>query len=274
MEIKYICTYWGSEHLSPDEFVHRAMDAGYDGVELNIPFDDSFTTSLRKAVSDQGAALIAQQWLPPASETLDAYRGRMRAYLEHLVAQNPLFINSHTGKDYFSFEENCRVLEDTLEISRRSGVPILHETHRGRFAFHTYSLLPYLEKYPQLALTADFSHFCAVSESLLEDQEEALDRIMDRSRYIHARVGSDQSAQVNHPFAPEWRYTLERFTSWWQEIINRARVGGEKVFYMCPEFGPAPYIQAEPFTQKPVVDQWEVNVQMTHYLKERLSQPL
>lgn len=149
MEIKYICTYWGSEHLSPDEFIRRAMDAGFDGVEMNIPFDDSFATSLRKAVSDQGAVLIAQQWLAPASESVDAYRKRMRTYLEHLVAQNPRFINSHTGKDYFSFEDNCSILEDTLAISRHSGVPIIHETHRGRFAFHTHSLLPYMEKHPE-----------------------------------------------------------------------------------------------------------------------------
>jgi hypothetical protein len=271
MEIIYICTYWGSEHLPPDEFVRKAMDAGYNGVEMNIPFDDSFTTGLEKAVFDQGAVLIAQQWLPPASETFDAYRTRMRAYLEHLVAQNPIFINSHTGKDYFSFGDNCSLIEDTQEIARRSGIPIIHETHRGRFAFHTHSLLPYLERYHQLAFNADFSHFCSVSESLLEDQELALDMIMDRCSYIHARVGSDQSAQVNHPFAPEWSSTLKRFTSWWQEIINRAKARGEEVFYICPEFGPSPYIQTEPFTQKPVVDQWEINVQMKHYLKETLS---
>jgi hypothetical protein len=271
MEIKYICTYWGSDQLTPDEFVSKAMDAGYDGVEMNIPFDASFTSKLIKAVNVHGAVLIAQQWLPPASETVDSYRSRMKDYLEHLVAHDPLFINSHTGKDYFSFQENCSILEDTQEIASRSGIPILHETHRGRFAFHTHSLLPYLDKFPQLALNADFSHFCNVSESLLEDQEAALGRIMDRSSYIHARVGSDQSAQVNHPFAPEWRSTLQRFTSWWQEIIDRAKAGGEEVFYICPEFGPSPYIQSEPFTQKPVVDQWEINLQMKHFLKETLS---
>ena len=71
MDIKYICTYWGSEQKEVEQFVAAALDAGYDGVELNIPLNRSITESLRKAVSDLGAELIAQQWLPPARESVE-----------------------------------------------------------------------------------------------------------------------------------------------------------------------------------------------------------
>ncbi len=271
MEIKYICTFWGQDQSKVADFVTRAMNKGYDGIELNVPFDTQFVSDLLRAVEINNAALIAQQWLPPEKETVDQYKNRMIKYLTHLARLYPLFINSHTGKDYFSFEDNCRLIEVCQQISGDTGIQIIHETHRGRFAFHAHSLIPYMEKYPGLEFNADFSHFCSVSESLLEDQEDILKKIIARARYIHARVGSDQSAQVNHPFAPEWESTLNRFTGWWQKTIDEARKRGDKVFYICPEFGPAPYMPTLPFTQKPVSDQWEINVQMMQHLKNHLE---
>lgn len=270
MAVKYICPYWGIEHLTPDAFVGKAMDAGYDGVELNLPDDASFVASLSSALQTHNAVFVAQQWLPPADESFSRYRHRMTSYLNRLADAGPSFINSHTGKDYFSFDENCQLIEACGAISSRKGVPIVHETHRGRFAFHARSVIPYLERYPDLALNADLSHFCVVSESLLEDQEALLETIIRRSHYVHARVGCDQAPQVNHPFAPEWESTRLRFLRWWQRIIDAAYQRGQETFCVCPEFGPAPYMPALPFTQRPVADQWETNLEMLEFLKENL----
>lgn len=270
MEIKFICTFWGQEQTHPANFVEKALSAGYDGIEMNIPDDQSFTRELSASVDQNKTILIAQQWLPPARENVDQYRQRMSDYLLRLASFSPVFINSHTGKDFFSFEENCSLIEKARDIAEKTGISIIHETHRGRFSHHAASLLPYLQKYPGLKLNADFSHFCTVSESLLEDQEDILDQIMPAVRYIHSRIGFDQAPQVNHPFAPEWEPTLDRFVSWWQKIIDQAKKRGDSVFHICPEFGPAPYMPALPFTGKPVSDQWQINVDMMHYLKSKL----
>lgn len=271
MEIKFICTYWGQQHTPVTKFVDQAMAAGYDGIELNVPSEEEFISALSAAVKKNNAILIAQQWIPPAIESVEQYRTRMAAFLNHLASLSPLFINSHTGKDYFTFDENCSLIETCKSISEKTGVRIIHETHRGRFTHHAASLLPYLEKYPELEINADLSHFCIVSESLLEDQEDILEKIMPAVRYIHSRVGFDQAAQVNHPFAPEWESTLNRFVSWWQKIVDQAKERGEKVFHICPEFGPAPYMPSLPFTRQPVSDQWQINLDMMHYLKKRLK---
>lgn len=270
MELKFICTYWGQQDTAVETFVEKALSAGYDGIEMNVPMNEQVSRNLKKAVVQNKAILIAQQWIPPASESVEAYRERISAYLLHLASLSPVFINSHTGKDYFSFEDNCSIIESCKKISEKTGVRIVHETHRGRFSHHAASLLHYLQKYPELEINADFSHFCTVSESLLEDQEDILDRIIPAVRYIHSRVGSEESAQVNHPFAPEWESNLIRFVSWWQKILDQAKERGEKVFHICPEFGPAPYMQALPFTRQPVADQWQINVDMMHYLKNKL----
>ena len=71
-----------------------------------------------------------------------------------------------------------------------------------------------------MKLIADFSHFCVVSESNLEDQKELLERVLPNIKHIHARVGFEQSPQVNNPFAPEWENHLNRYMNWWKKIIE------------------------------------------------------
>jgi hypothetical protein len=46
-------------------------------------------------------------------------------------AARPLFINSQTGKDYFTFEQNCRLLDLTAALEAETGIQIVHEIHRG-----------------------------------------------------------------------------------------------------------------------------------------------
>ncbi|WP_297086488.1 TIM barrel protein [uncultured Draconibacterium sp.] len=270
MQVKYLCPYWGSSHLSAKQFISKALRAGYDGVEINLPDDTNFDIELKEALAETACDFIGQQWLPPATETFEQYRQRMLQKLKRLVALKPQFINAHTGKDFFSFAENCSLIETCFQLSQSSGINIVHETHRGRFNFQLATSLRYIDKFPELKFNADFSHFCAVSESLLEDQEQALEKLLPHCRYIHARVGFDQSAQVNDPFAPEWQYHLERFVQWWQKIIDLAKLRNEKEFFICPEFGPFPYIQQLPYTKKETVDQWDTNVKMMEFLKSKL----
>src|SRR5690606_35819685 len=103
----------------------------------------------------------------------DGYLRNFRENLQQLAAYKPVLINCHTGKDHFSFEQNQALIQAAEEVSRESGIPILHETHRGRFSFAAHITRDYLNKIPGLRLTLDISHWCNVHESLLEDQDEA-----------------------------------------------------------------------------------------------------
>jgi sugar phosphate isomerase/epimerase len=273
MEIKYVCPYWGQEGLSPNHFFQKVVTEGYDGVEINLPESESFlgpfATELEAVRKQKGDfVFIAQQVLSPAQESVDEYIRRTTQRLEFLVQQQPLFINAHTGKDHFSFDDNCRVIEATLNIAARSGTRILHETHRGRFAFHAATLLPYLERFPELELTADFSHWCTVSESLLEDQQAIIEQVIPHVAHIHARVGYEHGPQVADPSAPEWEQHRARFLCWWFKILSHQKKKGTTQFTICPEAGPAPYMPAVPFTGQPLANQWQVNAQMKDLLKQ------
>lgn len=100
-----------------------------------------------------------------------------------------------------------------------SGTDILltHETHRGRFSYSPIITLSYIEAYPSIKLTTDFSHWCVVSVSLLANHQTFLDKAIEKAFHIHARVGNQQSPQLNDPFAPN---TLKRY----KDILS----GGKK----------------------------------------------
>jgi sugar phosphate isomerase/epimerase len=276
MEIKYICTYWGCEHLSAKEFLTKVVTNGYKGVEINFPDDEHFIAEFNAELErirntiNPNFIFIAQQVLPNKKETVNEYIARITQRLEFLIQLKPNYINSHTGKDFYDFSDNCKIIEVCDHLSKVSGIPIWHEIHRGRFSFHLKTLLSYIDIFPKLKLIADFSHFCVVSESDLHDQSDLLSKIYPNIKHIHARIGFEQSPQVNNPFAPEWTNYLEQYLSWWKEIIAIQKNKKNTICTITPEFGPFPYMPQEPFTQKPLSNQWEINLQMKNYLQQNL----
>ena len=276
MEIKYICTYWGCEHLSAKQFLSNVVENGYDGVEINFPDDEHFISEFNAELEcirntvNSNFIFIAQQVLPNKKETVNEYIDRITQRLEFLIQLKPNYINSHTGKDFFDFSDNCKIIEICNQLTRVSGIPIWHEIHRGRFSFHLKTLVSYLDIFPKINLIADFSHFCVVSESDLHDQYDLLSKIYPNIKHIHARIGFEQSPQVNNPFAPEWKTYLEQYLSWWKEIIAIQKNKKSEICTITPEFGPFPYMPQEPFTKKPLSNQWEINLQMKNYLQQNL----
>lgn len=274
MQLKYVCPYWGQERLGAVEFLERVQEEGYDGIEINVPESKAFIKDLNYELdflrSEKEFIFIAQQVLPAARETVGQYIVRMTKRLRDLAALRPDFINSHTGKDHYSFDDNCRIIEACMLVAQQTGIRIVHETHRGRFSFHAASLLPYLQRFPELELAADFSHWCTVSESLLEDQQHILAAVFPQVSHLHARVGHEQAPQVSDPAAPEWAKHVKTFMNWWQQIVDSAIAHQQPQLTVCPEFGPRPYMPSLPFTQQPIGDQWTINARLMNTLKKQL----
>lgn len=269
MDIQFFCPHWGSETLPFNTFLEKVKQAGYTGVEMSLPFDTEQRQSIVTAISAMGLQLIAQHW-----ETVDAgfethlYNYKRR--LHNLAAAHPLFINTQTGKDYYSFEQNAILIDAASEISTATGVNIVHETHRGKFSFAAHVTKTYLDKIPSLQLCLDVSHWCCVAETMLDDQPEAVEMAIDHSRHIHARVGFTEGPQVMDPRAPEWNDIVERHIGWWQKVIEKNHASGLPVT-ITTEFGPFPYLQHLPYTQMPIYSQWDVNVYMMELLRKRFA---
>lgn len=270
MKILFLCPLWGNADIPISEFVSKVKNAGYDGVELSLSMDKAEREITISAIKKAGLLYLGQHW---ETVTID-FEEHKREYTErlyNLAKGDPILIDSQTGKDFFTFEQNMELVKATSLFTQDTGIPVVHETHRSKFTFAAHITKQFLEANPDLRIGADFSHWCNVAESLLEDQEEALNIAISRADHIHARVGFQEGPQIPDPRVPEWKEVVEIHISWWERILQRAKKEDREYFTISPEFGPFPYMTILPHTRDPIADQWEVNVYMKDMLKDKFN---
>ena len=267
-EVVVLATNWGFNGTI-DKFCEAVKKEGYDGVELWWPMDKKGQDEMFSALQKHSLKLgvIFGGWQNDWKEHFDTFTTALSAAATN-QRNKPLYINCHSGKDYFNEELNAPFIEFTTKLAKETSIPILHETHRGRMMFAAHITKEYLKKYPDVRLTFDVSHWCNVHESLLDDQEEALTLAIERSEHIHARVGHAEGPQVNDPRAPEWKVAFEKHLSWWDRIAERKKNKGQRLTILT-EFGPADYMPTLPYTKQAVADQWAINVHMMQLLRKR-----
>lgn len=269
MNILFFCPRWGSENLSWQNFCNKVKVAGYDGIESGVPFEDVEKLEMKAALEKYQLLLIGQYW-QSYEKDFEQHLASYLKHLQHLALLQPLKIDSQTGKDYFSTEQNNVLFETAADFTTATGIPVAHETHRNKALFAAPVAIKYLQQNPALTITADFSHWCNVSESLLEDQQETIDIAVQHTIHIHARVGHTQSAQVTDPRLPEWQDALQHHLQWWRKIYQYHLQQQQLTLTITPEFGPAPYMAHHPVSKEPLANQWDINCWMMEYLKEYL----
>lgn len=264
-ELLIMGTNWGYPG-SITEFCKKAKEEGYDGVEIWLPGDEKTRSELRTATQQQGLKLGLLYGGGDADPAKHA--AQFREGLSLAAAMNPIYINCHSGKDYFSFDQNRPMIEASYALSEKTGIPVYHETHRGRSLFAAHTTREYLEKMSNLRLTFDVSHWCNVHESLLGDQAATMNLTLPRVDHIHARIGHAEGPQVNDPRAPEWEQAVRIHLGWWDSIVAQKKKEGKRMTILT-EFGPPDYLPTLPYTRQAVANQWDINVYMMQLLRKR-----
>ncbi|MDB5247523.1 MAG: sugar phosphate isomerase/epimerase [Segetibacter sp.] len=269
-DLKILATNWGFQGTL-DEYCSKVKKEGYDGIEIWWPMEkngqDELFTCLKKHSLDVGFLVGGSQ--SNFQQHLDYFKAMIDAAAANTV-QKPLYINCHSGRDFFSYEENKAFIDYTTPLSKRTGILICHETHRSRMLFAAPVAKQFIQKNPELKITFDVSHWCNVSESLLQDQPENIAIALDRVEHIHARIGHAEGPQVNDPRAPEWEAAVKAHFEWWDKIAARKKEAGERLTILT-EFGPPDYMPTTPYTKQPLADQWAINVYMMHLLRKRYA---
>lgn len=266
MELQFFCPRWGSEDISWERLFEKVKQEGYDGIEYGIArtVPQKELDEVWNIAEKNGLWIIAQHYdtyEPDFSKHFDLYN----RWLERISPYPVVKINSQTGKDFFSFEQNKKL----IDAAAATGLNVVHETHRNKFAFAAHIAKTYLEEIPDLRITLDISHWVCVAESFLEDQPEAIKLAIERTEHVHARVGYTEGPQVPDPRVATWQDALETHLSWWKKVYQR-KLTEDKILTITPEFGSFPYMVPLPGSGKPICDQWEVNVFMMNLLKKRL----
>ena len=133
--LKILATNWGWER-SLDELCAKIKKAGYDGLEYWWPTVEKDRTELFAAIKKYNLEIgfLCGGSSKNHNEHLADFKKSLTAAATNTI-QKPLYINCHSGRDYFTYEQNKAFIDLTAETSLKTGVPIYHETHRSRMLF-------------------------------------------------------------------------------------------------------------------------------------------
>ncbi len=269
-QLKALATNWGFAGTT-DEYCAKVKKEGYDGIEIWWPLQkkdqDELFAALKKYSLEVGFLTAGHE--SDFQQHLASFKTMIDAAATN-TAQRPLYINCHSGKDYFSYEENKQLIDHTLQLAKQTGIKICHETHRSRMLFAAPVARKFIEAIPELRLTFDVSHWCNVSETLLQDQQSTMNITLPRVDHVHARIGHPEGPQVNDPRAPEWADAVKAHFAWWDAIVALKKQRGETLTVLT-EFGPPDYMPTLPYTREPLADQWAINVYMMKLWRERYA---
>lgn len=270
-QLKIMATNWGFDGTL-DAYCAKVKEEGYDGIELWWPMEKTKQEELFAILNKYR---LEVGFLCGNNEAdYETHLNKFKAMTSAAAggnSQRPLYINCHSGRDHFSFEQNRAFIDHTSTLVRQTGIKICHETHRSRILFAAHITKAFIEKFPDLRLTLDISHWCNVHESLLQDQQPAVNLALSRVDHLHARIGHPEGPQVNDPRAPEWNETVKAHFAWWDKVVEDKKLKGETLTVLT-EFGPPDYMPTMPYSRKPLADQWAINVHMMQLLRKRYLQ--
>lgn len=273
LNIKFYAPRWGAELMGWPEFTSKVAAAGYNGIEV-FPLQTLHEKQdLLRSVADNGLELALLHSEMQEGKDFERYKEALKRNLYTLAefqtnGLKPKFINSHTGKDYYTRNQMAECFSICNEISKETGIKIIHETHRNKWSFAAHVVQQYLEEFKEVRLALDLSHWVCVSESYLEDQDEAVELALQHADHIHARVGHPEGPQVTDPRAPENAEALRYHLQWWDRWID-LQIKKADSCTITPEFGPYPYMSYQCFTNQPIASQWDINLYMRDLLKKR-----
>jgi len=268
-------TLWGFNGDLGSAIV-RARQLGFDGLEVNLnhhALDGWSAQGVREHLDQANLELIIElvsggDYVPDLLCSWEQHLADLDGQLDRAGAMRPRRISVITGSDSWADDIQDRFLEALLDRIEGCDYPVSLETHRSRSLFNPWRCAALMAKHPRLRLTADISHWCAVSERLMLPELEPISAIADRVDHIHARVGHAQGPSVGHPFAPEWGEALEAHRRCWQLFVLRQLERGHGASTITPEFGPDGYLPCLPFTAMPVADLGAINTAMAQWLRQ------
>jgi len=278
-------TLWGMEEAGDvakwDGLFASIAAKGYAGIEGIRPFWQLNPDLLVELLNKHGLALVCQLHTCAVVEgsefkyqTSSKLEDHKQSFTELVEETSQIltrvkaggFLNSHSGSDRFRLDEAVDYLLHALEVEKRAGIKVTHETHRQRIFFNpfqTEDLLrhPALQGKP-LKLNADLSHWCVVCERVFDPENEPrddwwpdfLNLLSQHVEFCHCRCGWAEAPQISDPSAPEHRRDLDLHLGWWRHIWRAQHARGGAECWVEPEYGPPPYMPCLPHSGKPVAD--------------------
>ena len=168
---------------------------------------------------------------------------------------------------FHSLAEITEIVKTGARLAADNGIGYFVETHRNNFTETIPQTLALIEAVPDIAITADFSHFVVVGEFYGWEAEGALERlrpIMERVAHVHGRISNGEAVQVDVGEGEGDEGTPAHFfTRLWAAIFERWRRDAKPgdVMPFTSELGPPRYAITLPDGRE-FSDRWEQSLVM------------
>ena len=249
---------WGMERRRPDgaewsldtklEMIHAA---GFDGAGVRF-FDRDYAREVTGRLRAWGLSWQAQCY-PKAVADLEPI-------LQHVAEFGADHVNLQADVRPHTVAECVPLIEGWLELGHKAGVPVHLETHRDRMTTDLFFTLRLLDRFPDLRLTGDLSHYVVGREfawPISPENHHLMHRVIDNCWGFHGRVASREQVQVQISFAHQKDW-LDLFMGWWEYGFRswRRRAPGDAVLTFLCELGPREYAMTGPDGYE-LSDRWE-----------------
>ncbi len=190
--------------------LEQVKDAGVEGVVAWDRWNE---------VHDAGLIAIGMGRIVTPGEALELAQRHAAAGLE--------FTTLHVGTGFESDDEMARLADAVLSASVQSGHAFHVETHRGTMTQDIYRTLQLVDRFPDLAITLDFSHWYTGHEMTYGGEFEArlqrLTPVFKNVRSFQLRIGD--TGRIQRPLAPEAAYVQDHLRAFSLCIETLAQCG-------------------------------------------------
>ena len=234
---------WAMERRRPDglewslpEKLEMIRDAGFDGCGVRF-FDLDYAREVTAFLRENAMSWQAQCY-PKSVDDL-------KPVLDHVAELGADHINLQPAVKPYRLEDCIPYIEGWLALARESGLELHIETHRDRMTTDLFFTLHLLDRFPDLRLTGDLSHYVVGREfswPVSEENHALMHRVIDNCWGFHGRVASREQVQVQISFAHQKDW-LDLFMGWWEYGFRswRKRAPADATLTFLCELGPKEY---------------------------------
>ena len=130
MKLLILCPQWGMEHLPIEDFLIRVKEGGYDGIDTWVPEDPTERKRFIRLLNEYQLKIVSHQHQAKGGN-IDSFCSSLEYYLNLSLECDPLLINSHSGRDYFSLADQLRVIDTVEEFSIKNKTSLELHLHRN-----------------------------------------------------------------------------------------------------------------------------------------------
>jgi hypothetical protein len=105
----------------------------------------------------------------------------------------------HVGWGLEDDDQAARLIESVLTASERWRIPLYVETHRATILQDMWRAVGFVQRFPELQLNGDFSHWYTGQEMVyggFERKFQFIEPVFERVHFLHGRIGNPGCMQV------------------------------------------------------------------------------